>query len=122
MTRKPTVLVVDDDPAIRKMIAEVLSLEGYTMATAANGKEALDVLAAYPGHYLILTGLVMPVMDGVEFVRRLEAMPEERAKHRILVVSAMLRRLPWDVRVEGRLPKPFTTDQLISSIEAIYAV
>ncbi len=122
MMERPPVLIVDDDPGIRAMMVEILSLEGYPVATAANGQEALNFLAAHPGHYLIITGLMMPVMNGWEFLGRLEAMPEERAKHKVLVVSAMLALSPYDnLHVDGRLSKPFTSDELLNAITTVCA-
>ena len=60
---KPTILIVDDDPYIRKMLAEVLGLEGYPYETATNGQEALEALDK-SGPRLILLDLLMPVLDG----------------------------------------------------------
>ncbi|MGH2516763.1 MAG: response regulator transcription factor, partial [Ktedonobacterales bacterium] len=63
MATTPTVLIVDDDPAIRKMLVEMLSLEGYATETATNGREALDQLAA-SGPRVVLLDLLMPEVDG----------------------------------------------------------
>src|SRR5262245_44669700 len=65
-----SILVVDDQPAIREMFTALLEDEGYTVACAANGKDALDYLRQtkeLPG--LILLDLAMPVMTGYEFLR-----------------------------------------------------
>ncbi|HEV8191704.1 MAG TPA: response regulator, partial [Ktedonobacterales bacterium] len=61
MALLPTVLIVDDDPAIRKMLVEVLQLEGYPIETAGDGREALDLLAR-GGSRVILLDLLMPVL------------------------------------------------------------
>ncbi len=63
-----TVLVVDDDKDIRETIRVALELSGYTAVTAENGREALDLLATIPRPGLILLDLMMPVMDGLEFL------------------------------------------------------
>jgi CheY-like chemotaxis protein len=65
-----SILVVDDQRAIRDMFAALLEDEGYTVACAANGKDALDYLRhaeELPG--VILLDLAMPVMTGWEFLR-----------------------------------------------------
>lgn len=119
MAAKPTVLVVDDEPAIRKMINEVLSLEGYPVVSAAHGREALDALKSGSPR-VILLDLQMPVMDGAEFLRELEAQPAERAKYKIILVSAFLGIPKYqNLKAEGRLAKPFTTDQLINILETV---
>jgi len=64
------VLVVDDDYATRRLLRRYLQRDGWTVRTAANGLEALERLRSQkPG--LILLDLMMPVMDGLEFVQRL---------------------------------------------------
>jgi len=61
---------VEDEKDLRELLAEVLQDHGYTVATAANGREALDRLASGPLPALILLDLMMPVMTGWEFRRR----------------------------------------------------
>jgi two-component system nitrogen regulation response regulator NtrX len=71
-----TILIVDDEESIRKSLKDILGDEGYEVATAASGREALDVLAeAQPA--LALLDIAMPDMDGIETLRRFkEARPE----------------------------------------------
>lgn len=119
MARMPTVLVVDDDPAIRKMIQEVLSLEGYPTETAANGQEALDLLTK-SGPRVVLLDLQMPIFDGAQVLEALASQPVERARHKIYLVSAYLYLDQWQGAVEradGTLRKPFTVNQLINVVE-----
>ena len=63
MANLPTILIVDDDPAIRRMLVEVLSLEGYPTETAENGRVALELLA-HSGPRVVLLDLLMPEVDG----------------------------------------------------------
>jgi CheY-like chemotaxis protein len=68
-----TVLVVDDDPAMRDIARRVLDRSGLTMASAASGEQAMTWLRANPLPALILLDLLMPGMDGFAVLRRLRA-------------------------------------------------
>src|SRR3982074_3818832 len=61
------ILVVEDDPDIRAALTQILSDDGYAVATAANGQEAIDHLRRTSPPALILLDLMMPVMDGWQF-------------------------------------------------------
>jgi CheY-like chemotaxis protein len=119
--QRPTVLIVDDDPGIRKMLVEVLALEGYPTETANNGQEALDLLPR-SGPRVVLLDLLMPRVDGADVVAALEQQPSERSRHHIILVSAInnleLERFR-NLRVDGKLPKPFTVDQLLNVIDSV---
>lgn len=64
---KPVVLIVEDDAAIADNLREILELEGYEVATAANGVQALFALDGKLRPALIILDLMMPVMDGEAF-------------------------------------------------------
>jgi CheY-like chemotaxis protein len=66
-TSVQTILIVDDHEDIRDSLAELLSEEGYDVAVAANGREALRYLQQNRAPCLILLDLMMPVMNGYEF-------------------------------------------------------
>jgi CheY-like chemotaxis protein len=122
MAQTPTVLIVDDDPAIRNMLVEVLSLEGYTTETAKNGREALDKLAT-SGPRVVLLDLLMPEVDGWGVMHELNANPAERAKHKIILVSALPRlEQSKDLQADGMLAKPFRVDQLMEVLAPMAAV
>ncbi|HEV2236291.1 MAG TPA: response regulator [Ktedonobacterales bacterium] len=113
---RPTILIVDDEPAIRTMIVEVLSLEGYPVETATNGQEALQKLND-GGPRVVLLDLLMPVMDGRETLAALEQDAAQRQRHQIILVSAMHNlEAARDLQVDGQLPKPFTVDQLLNTL------
>jgi CheY-like chemotaxis protein len=107
-----SVLLVEDDKDIREAVSAVLEAEGYTVLTAANGKEALEALdRAQP--CVVLLDLMMPVMDGWAFLaevkksRRLQDLP-------VVVVSAYSER-----RAEGVkrvLKKPLDVNQLLAAV------
>jgi CheY-like chemotaxis protein len=119
MAHPPTVLIVDDDMSIRKMLVEVLQLEGYPTETAVNGREALDILA-HGGPRVVLLDLLMPVLDGRGVMEELRANPAERAKHKIVLVSAVHNlETARDLDADSSLPKPFTVPQLLNVLGTV---
>jgi CheY-like chemotaxis protein len=112
-----TILVVEDDPSIRDSVAECLEDEGYVVARAANGAEALDLLAAGVQPQILLLDLHMPVMDGAELVAALEADERLRGIPRVLMTGSAPRAgaplPPADVYLE----KPFEIATLLAAIE-----
>ncbi len=67
-----TVLLVDDEKALATMASRILTFAGYTVLTASNGEEALDVLARHPGRVdLLFTDVVIPGMSGRELAERI---------------------------------------------------
>lgn len=101
------------------MLVEVLTLEGYPTETANDGSEALDLLPR-SGPRVVLLDLLMPGVNGEGVVSALQQQPSERNRHHIILVSAInnLERYS-NLQVDGRLPKPFTVDQLLSAIESV---
>src|SRR3954471_17948717 len=78
-----TVIVVDDDNDIRGAICDMLHDEGYSTVQASNGKEALELLRETSERpHLILLDLMMPIMDGWEFLMDID---DDPALHRIPV-------------------------------------
>jgi CheY-like chemotaxis protein len=103
-------MIVEDDEMIRESMKLLLELEGYEVLLAGNGKQALDLLASGRRPNLILLDLMMPVMDGYEFLRARARDPE---LHRIpvIVVSAFLGESePLDA--QGFVAKPIDFDLL----------
>jgi CheY-like chemotaxis protein len=110
------VLVVDDDPAIRGLVADALRVEGYTVDLAAHGREALDAMRARRPATVVLD-LMMPVMDGFSFM---EACHQEQLCDDvpIVVISAVqdaLRRID-EVPVHACIAKPFDLDDLVKTV------
>lgn len=119
MAHSPTILIVDDDPAIRKMLVEVLSLEGYPTETAANGQEALDMLSTSAPR-IVLLDLMMPILDGRGVIAHLDSDPVARSQHKVILVSAFTNlESSRDLTVDGTLAKPFTVPQLLSVLEPL---
>ena len=66
----PAVLIVEDEPAMSRLLAQAFSESGWRVTVAANGVEGLRLA---PGHDLLLVDVMMPLMNGFEMVRRLRA-------------------------------------------------
>jgi CheY-like chemotaxis protein len=82
-----TVLLIDDDYDIRSVLQEVLEQEGFSVALAVNGREAVTYLEANPNPNLILLDLMMPVMNGFEF-REIQVSNPTWAGIPVIVMSA----------------------------------
>jgi CheY-like chemotaxis protein len=109
------ILIVEDDADLREMMAQLLHLEGYETALAANGREALDYLRVNGTPKLILLDLMMPVMDGWEFRREQQRDPEI-ARVPVVVLSALDRGRAIDVIADDFLKKPLDFDRLLELV------
>jgi CheY-like chemotaxis protein len=114
------ILAVDDSQPMRDMIVTMLVPRGYRVATAANGREALQRLRAAVGPYIVLLDIVMPVLDGLGFCEEIQHDERLRAAgHKLILMSSTVRLSAPDIPVTaGKLAKPFTRQQLIAAIEA----
>ena len=89
-----TILVVDDDPGIQRVMTKFLKLEGFTSAVAANGEEALAYLRGGGDACVIVLDLRMPVMDGWAF-RKEQRLDPSLARIPIVVLSGVeAERIP----------------------------
>ena len=84
--RSRLILVVDDDTTTREMLHRQLQKEGWQIVEASNGRQALEAIRAVPPR-LILLDLMMPDMDGFEFVRQLRSNPAWRAIPAIAITA-----------------------------------
>jgi len=115
-TRCP-VLIVEDDEDLREMMAQLLSLEGFNSASAANGREALAYLHESERPQVILLDLMMPVMDGWEFRRQQQADPSI-APVPVIVLSALDQARTTDLDANAFLKKPLDFDRLLSLVRS----
>ena len=108
------VLVAEDDAAIRDVVAEALSDEGYAVTAVANGQEALDRCNAVTPDVVVLD-LMMPVLDGFQFLIR----GREVCSAPVIVMSAgfRFRELPAETHVDGFVEKPFDVAVLVAAVE-----
>ncbi len=112
------ILIVEDDADIRSGVAEVLREEGYEVATAAHGAEALEWLRTGNSASLILLDLMMPVMDGWEF--RCEQLQDPRAARIPVVVlsgAGDVGQHASSLGADGFLVKPLNLDELFGAAE-----
>ena len=110
-------LVVDDDPFIRAMLALALEGDGYTVLTAANGADALDLIAR--GGYrpdVILLDMEMPVMDGATFTAIYRRMGVPQARIILISASLGLEVVADEIAVDDSLGKPFDLDALSAAV------
>jgi CheY-like chemotaxis protein len=114
-----SVLVVDDDPNIRKMIVAALRRDGYTFLEAPNGRDALDLMRGEHPDVVVLD-LMMPILSGWDVLRERQQDPE-LSRIPVIVVSA--NRDP-DVAVAVNagicafLPKPFDIGALSALVRS----
>lgn len=116
-----TVLVADDDPLLREILAHKLGASGYAVHVAADGRAALELARSLNPSVIVLDGM-MPILDGFEALRRLKA---DTALQSIPVV--MLTALKREEDVVGALKlgaadylqKPFNPDELVARLSRL---
>jgi DNA-binding response OmpR family regulator len=116
MATESYVLVVDDDPAIRGLVADALRQEGYAVDLAAHGREALEAMRVRRPATVVLD-LMMPIMDGFSFI---EACQNEQLCENvpIVVISAVhdaVERI-HEVPIHACMAKPFDLNDLVRTV------
>ncbi len=107
-----TILLVEDEPTVRGVAERALTRHGYTVITADNGEEALEVLGRGEEIDLLISDVVMPGMDGPTMVKQAR---EDRPELKILFMSGYAEeqlRKSINVDYVGFLPKPFSVQEL----------
>lgn len=113
-----TILVVDDDLNLRRMVRVYLEQEGYRVVEAANGRDALFT-ARYEKPDLVLLDLMMPEMGGYEFIRHFT----QESDAPIIVLTAKLEEsdkvVGLELGADDYVTKPFGVQELIARIRAV---
>ena len=121
MLSNPIVLVVDDEPFIRRALTFVLNREGYQTAQAGDGVEALEKMRALKPR-LVFLDIMMPRMDGFEVCAEARQDPEIRDMH-IILLSAKSQE---EDRIRGLsaganeyMTKPFSPSQILDRVREV---
>src|SRR6266496_4729136 len=116
---KAHILVVDDDPRITDLVRRILAYEGYSVAIASSGNDALTRTLEHPPDLIVLD-IMLPGLDGLEVARRLRA-----AGDNVPILMLTARDAVTD-RVEGLetgaddyLVKPFAPEELLARVRAL---
>jgi two-component system response regulator MprA len=119
MTTMSRVLVVDDEPAVRRALERALRLENHDVTLAADGEEALDQLASHPTDAVILD-VMMPKLDGLEVCRRLRTAGDRTPVLMLTARDAIDDRVEGlDVGADDYLGKPFALRELQARLRAL---
>ena len=119
-----TALVVDDSRAIRMILSRTLRELGYEVREAGNGSDALAALSADPPADLVMADWNMPVMDGLEFVRRLGGTENGKGVPVVMITtegseSVVVQALSSGAR--GYIRKPFAPEDVKKSVVSLLA-
>jgi len=119
------ILVIEDDPLVLEYVGKILTLAGYEVLRAENGKAGLEVLAAEPGIMIVVTDLIMPEKEGIETIVDVKKM---YPAIKILAISGGGKigpelYLKWAdaFGADAFLQKPFARNDLIKIVEKFAA-
>jgi CheY-like chemotaxis protein len=118
MSTRPLALVIDDYDDTREMYAEVLRLEGFSVESASDGQQALQMAVELLPD-IIITDLYMPVMDGWETIRRLRADERTRRIPIIACTGGKAPRAAHDCWADVLLAKPCPLDTLLLEVRQL---
>lgn len=113
-----TIFIIDDEYSIVESLTDLLIDEGYRVASAANGREALTAITAHPPD-LVLTDLMMPAMDGQQLIAALRGSPALQQIPVIVMSAASAPRGLGDWTGVPVFRKPFEIDALLAAISRL---
>lgn len=106
------ILIVEDDPNISKAIQLALELEGYSSLAAPNGKIGINILDSEPLPSVIFLDLMMPVMDGIQFMAEVSK-NAAFSKIPVVLVTAFTEKAGQISGIAGVIKKPINIDSLL---------
>ena len=118
------ILVVDDSPDIRRLLEVILTEEGHTVTSAADGDAALDAIVSDPPD-LMLLDVMMPRKDGFTVLKELRS-HGMRDSTKVLVLSARTAEVDWlrgyKLGADQYVTKPFDNDELIEKVNLLLSL
>lgn len=115
------ILIVDDTRSVRTLVEMTLSRSGFEFVQASDGEDAL-AKATKQAFDLIITDLNMPLLDGIEFIRRLKQIPE-RATTPVFFLTTEASEdsieMGKSIGVTAWIVKPFARDRLIAAVQQV---
>jgi two-component system cell cycle sensor histidine kinase/response regulator CckA len=119
---RPTILLAEDEPAVRSLVEHVLVAAGFAVVAAVDGREALDIAATLGSIDLLLTDVMMPRLNGPSLA---VALRERRPDQRVLFMSGFTDDVLGEHGIVGRnvqlLPKPFSPKELVARVRLALA-
>ncbi len=116
---KAHILVVDDDPHITSLVRRILAYDGYSVAIAASGNEALTRTLEHPPDLIVLD-IMLPELNGLEVTRRLRAAGDNVPILLLTARDAVVNRVEgFETGADDYLVKPFAPEELLVRIKAL---
>lgn len=111
------ILIVEDTESLRKLTRKILEKEGFSVDEAENGEVALEKISGDTKYSLILLDIMMPKMDGLEFIKNLRAFSEVPVVFVTALSDERSQVLAYENGADGYLTKPFSKPILLSMVK-----
>ena len=111
------ILIVEDTESLRKLTRKILEKEGFSVGEAENGEIALEKISGETKYSLILLDIMMPKMDGMEFIKNLRIFSEVPVVFITALSDERSQVLAYENGADGYLTKPFSKALLLSMVK-----